>query len=124
MYQQAGSKAGAWIDRRVPLFKRIGGAFKVLDTVTKVVAGGATVAALLFGGGVAEDKLFTDSSGPCPKGWSYNEAYEGDAVRRTCYQSDSGWSVLLAPNSNTCESALNTKDPNAKVVDCAQVPGW
>ena len=60
----------------------------------------------------------------CPQGWTYSEAIDGDALRRTCYQESSGWSVLLAPNSNECESALKTNDPRATPVDCAQVPGW
>jgi hypothetical protein len=122
VYQQAGSKVGAWIDRHVPFISRIWKAFQMLGDLGKVVAGGATVAALLFGG--TQTGVFESKSNICPDGWAYNEALDGDALRRTCYQESTGWSVLLAPNSNECESALKTNDRNATTVNCAQVPGW
>jgi hypothetical protein len=120
VYQETGSKVGAWLDRHVPFITRIWKAFKMLGDLGKVIAGGATVAALLFGG--TQTGVFESKSNICPDGWAYNEALDGDALRRTCYQEP--WSVLLAPNSNDCESGLNTQNPRATPVDCAQVPGW
>jgi hypothetical protein len=122
VYQQAGSKVGAWLDRYVPFVSKSWKAFSMLGDLGKVIAGGATVAALLFGG--TQTGVFESNSSACRDGWAYNEAIEGDAVRRTCYDPTTGWSVLLAPDGKTCESGLNTRNPNATPVDCAQVPGW
>lgn len=127
MYQDKGSKVGArlgaWIDRNVPVVKRVWKAFDMLSDFMKVVTGGVAFAALLFGGNAAVDQLASPASA-CPSGWAYNEAIEGDAVRRTCYDADTGWSVLLAPDGKTCESGLNTRDRNATPVDCSAIPGW
>jgi hypothetical protein len=122
VYQQAGSKVGAWLDRYVPFVSKTWKAFSMLGDLGKVIAGGATVAALLFGG--TQTGVFESNSSVCPDGWAYNEAIEGDSIRRTCYQVSTGWSVLLAPNSNDCESALKTNDPRATKVECSAVPGW
>ncbi len=121
MYQQAGSKIGAWLDRYVPFVSKTWKAFSMLGDVGKVIAGGATVAALLFGGPAVNEALTTDSSGPCPKNWQYNYAQEGDAVRETCWQAP--WSVVLNADKS-CNYGLNTSDPNAKPVDCEAVPNW
>jgi hypothetical protein len=120
VYQQAGSKFGAWLDRHVPFVKRVWKAFTMLGDIGKLVAGGATVAALFVGGSAANDAL-TNTASHCPSGWAYNEAINGDAVHRACY--DEPWSVVLNPD-NSCNYGLNTQDRDAVPTPCNEVPGW
>jgi len=120
VYQEAGSKVGAWLDRHVPFVKRLWNGFKMLGDIGKLIAGGATVAALFIGGPAANDAL-TGNASACPSGWAYNEANEGDSVRKSCYREP--WSVVLNPD-NSCNYGLNTANPSALPTQCSEVPGW
>ena len=92
----------------------------MLGDISKLVAGGVTVAALFVGGSVANDAL-TETASACPSGWAYSEANSGDAVHRACYREP--WSVVLNPD-DSCNYGLNTANPNAIPTQCSEVPGW
>ena len=92
----------------------------MLGDISKLVAGGVTVAALFVGGSVANDAL-TETASACPSGWAYNEANSGDAVHRACYKEP--WSVVLNPD-DSCNYGLNTQNPTGRPTQCSEVPGW